>query len=242
MATTQSLKPFGEMLNTAIKNYRSHFQTIIGVSVVLAVVYVIILLIAPEPKVIGHDPITSGDILLGALSGIAYVLAALWVTIAILLMVDDRAKHPGVTDLLNASTKYLVPVIVASLIAGLLTLLGFIALVIPGIIVGVWFTFVTQVVMFENKRGMAALEQSRAHVRGRWWAVFGRYLLLALVVIAAMIVFSFVALMFTAFFPKSVQQVVVDLFSVFVAAPVATLFSYELYKSAAAAHHKPAES
>ncbi|MDF2460724.1 MAG: hypothetical protein K0S68_127 [Candidatus Saccharibacteria bacterium] len=242
MATTQALKPFGELFNAAINNYRSHFKTILGVSAVLAVVYVIIALISPDAKVIGRDQITSGDILLVALSGIAYVLAAIWVTVSLLLMVHDRAKHPSVSDLLNASTKYLAPVIVASLIAGFLTLLGFIALVIPGIIVGVWFTFVTQVVVFENKRGTAALEQSRAHVRGRWWAVFGRYLLFALVIIGAMIVFSFVSLMFTFFLPRGVQQSVVDLFSIFVVAPVATLFTYELYKSASAAHHKPLES
>jgi hypothetical protein len=89
---------------------------------------------------------------------------------------------------------------------------------------------------------MDALKQSQAHVRGQWWAIFGRYLLMALVFIGVLLVFGIVALLFTAFLPKEVQQAVTDLFSVFVVAPIATLFSYELYKSASAAHHKPHES
>jgi hypothetical protein len=67
---------------------------------------------------------------------------------------------------------------------------------------------------------------------------FGRYLLLMLVVIGALFVLGVVSVLF----PAAIRQALVDLFSIFVAAPIATFFTYELYKSATAAHHKPLES
>jgi hypothetical protein len=239
MATTHPLKPFRELFDAAIKTYRANFKTITAVAAVLAVVYVLLALVTPDQKMVGRDVVSSSDLLVASLFGLVYILVAIWVTVAILLLAHDHAKRPSAKDLLNASTKYLGPVLWASVLGGILTILGFFALIIPGILVAVWFTFVTQVVVFEDKRGMAALEQSRAHVRGRWWAVFGRYLLLVLVVIGAMIVVSFVAVLFTGLLPRGIQQAVVDVFSILVAAPICTLFTYELYKSASAAHHKP---
>jgi hypothetical protein len=61
---------------------------------------------------------------------------------------------------------------------GSLLLLG------PGILFTVWFFFSHYVLAEEGTGGLAALEKSRQLVRGHWWAVFSRILLLVLVSIA----------------------------------------------------------
>lgn len=58
----------------------------------------------------------------------------------------------------------------------LLTMLGFVALVIPGIILLVRYIFGKFVLLCEGKKGYEALRQSAKYVEGRWFSVFGRIL------------------------------------------------------------------
>lgn len=55
---------------------------------------------------------------------------------------------------------------------------GFMLLIIPGIIFGVWFYFSIFVLATENERGMNAMLKSKAYVQGYGWAVFLRFVLL----------------------------------------------------------------
>ena len=62
---------------------------------------------------------------------------------------------------------------------------GMVMLVIPGIMVGVWLSF-GAFVLVDGVGGLGALLMSKEYIKGYWWAVFGRYLLL--------LVFGFVIL------------------------------------------------
>jgi hypothetical protein len=66
----------------------------------------------------------------------------------------------------------------ASLISGLLIFLGFILLIIPGIIFIVWFFLVPYVVVVEEASPIEALKRSKKTVRGHFWEVLGRLALL----------------------------------------------------------------
>ena len=57
-----------------------------------------------------------------------------------------------------------------------------ILLVIPGIIFAVWYSFTTMVVVLEGLRGSDAMRKSKSYVQGRWWGVFGRVILLSIVI------------------------------------------------------------
>ncbi len=59
---------------------------------------------------------------------------------------------------------------------------AFIVIIIPGIILGVYYSFATQIFITENIRGYAILQRSMAYVNGRWWAVFGRLLFIGILV------------------------------------------------------------
>lgn len=54
-------------------------------------------------------------------------------------------------------------------------------LIIPGIWLGVSLTFMCYVFVIERRRGLDALRGSKDYVKGYWWAVLGRTLLLALI-------------------------------------------------------------
>jgi hypothetical protein len=64
-------------------------------------------------------------------------------------------------------------VLAAVILAGLATLAGFVAFVIPGIWLAVSLYFASQAVVAEGHSPMDALRRSRELVRGQWWRVFG---------------------------------------------------------------------
>jgi hypothetical protein len=61
----------------------------------------------------------------------------------------------------------------AGFVAGLISLLWMLLLVIPGIIAYVRFSFITHAVLIDGSDAGAALKESRDLVEGRWWVVFG---------------------------------------------------------------------
>jgi hypothetical protein len=64
-------------------------------------------------------------------------------------------------------------VLVAVLLAGLATLTGLVAFVIPGIWLAVVLYFASQAVVAEGRSPLDALRRSRELVAGEWWRVFG---------------------------------------------------------------------
>lgn len=58
---------------------------------------------------------------------------------------------------------------------------GFVLLIVPAIMLGIGLMFATYALVVEDKRGMQALLESREYVKGYWWAVLGRILLLGII-------------------------------------------------------------
>lgn len=57
---------------------------------------------------------------------------------------------------------------------------GWIMVIVPGIWLGVSLSFTAYVFVIERRRGLDALRQSKDYVKGYWWPVFGRMLLIGL--------------------------------------------------------------
>ncbi len=87
-------------------------------------------------------------------------------------------------------TKYL-NIVLANLIVVALVILGFMLLIIPGIIVACRLAFVPYLVMDKDMEPMKAVEKSWEITRGHGWQVFGMAILSFFIVIAGLI-FCFV--------------------------------------------------
>lgn len=121
-----------------------------------------------------------------------YVLILAVVNILMSLAMIKVVASPSDTTVKSAysfAAKNFWSYVWVSVLVGLATLGGFILLIIPGIIFMIWFMFSYYVLLFEGKKGTDALKGSREHVRGRWWAVFGR--LLFFLVIMLIVSFAF---------------------------------------------------
>jgi len=69
----------------------------------------------------------------------------------------------------------------AVILAGFFVILASLFLVIPGIIVAIYLAVYSYVFVIEGEKGINALRRSWNLVKGNWWKVFGRLLLLNIV-------------------------------------------------------------
>lgn len=117
-------------------------------------------------------------ILFFVLSVIAYFIS-LWFSLAFLKAVAahyEEKEAQTYKEAIESTKQFIIPVFIASVLAGLVILGGFILLIIPGIIFSVWFTFVIYAVLLDGQKSTAALRYSKKLVQGRWWGVLWRIL------------------------------------------------------------------
>jgi hypothetical protein len=88
-------------------------------------------------------------------------------------------KKPKFSDLYH--TKNLINFILASLIRGVITLIGFVLLIIPGIIFSIRLQYVTYLIIDKNLPPVDAVKESWDMTRGNAWNLFFLGILLFLI-------------------------------------------------------------
>ena len=77
-----------------------------------------------------------------------------------------------------------------SLIVGIIVVIGFIALIVPGIILAIMFSLALPVLLIENKGVTESMGRSRQLVSHKWGKTFGTFLVLGIIIIIASLIFS----------------------------------------------------
>ena len=115
-------------------------------------------------------------------------------------------------DSLGFALKRLPSVLWVSILVFLVTVLGFLLLIVPGVYVAVAFSLALPVLLLEQKKGGSALGRSRKLIEGRWWRTFGvllaGYVLAS--VVAGIVQGILAALMFVAVGDDSVMSVILS--------------------------------
>jgi hypothetical protein len=222
-AAKPKLKSVSELFKTAWKQYSTHFDVLVPIMLLAGIgMYLqwLFLVLEMNGKVV-HT--TYG--LLSLLAVIVYLVGLVWGLSALLNKIH-KLDQPMTVKQAFVSAKPLVwPLFLTGLLSGIATLVGFILLVIPGIIVGVWFAFGLYIVVNEHKSGVEALKSSKEYVDGYWWPVFGRSLLVALVFgIITSIIGNIARALFGYDFGLLIQDVISLIFI-----PLIMLYQYSLY-------------
>lgn len=179
----------GEILDAAIKIYRSHFGTLVKVvAVVVAPVQVLSAIVqvsVPSDTIVTTDQFT-GETTFDAPSFIGTMVALLGTGllgfIASQLATATSLKvisssYLGETQDWRASLQFatarLGSLIWLAMITVVLGGLALLACIIPGIYLFVAWSVGIPALLLEDRRGLHALRRSRELVRGRWWPVLG---------------------------------------------------------------------
>jgi len=167
---TQSLVGIRALLQNSWQVYKKEFRVFLGVLVPAFVV-------AIGAGLVGYlqSPI------IGVLFNLIGLIVSLWVGLSLLYVMKDREVGIGAREALQKGWRRLLSYLWIIVLVSFITTGGFFLLIIPGIILSIWFSSAVYVFVAEDKRGMTALLRSKHLVSGYWWGVFWRSILLGLV-------------------------------------------------------------
>lgn len=178
--TSLPATPLGALARQAWEIYTTNFKFFL----LLNVVFLFPLFLVQEilGLFLGESSVTA-TIVAGVLSVIIIVFS-FWFNAAVVLGVVTVTRGGAVdfATTVRAAYKHWWKVAAVGLLQGLLLIPLFLALVIPFFIFIVYWIFSIQAAVVEKKRYYDALRFSRSIVRGRWWEVFSRVLLIGLAV------------------------------------------------------------
>ncbi len=102
--------------------------------------------------------------------------------------VRDGKRDATAGQLVRAVMPVLGQLIVVGFVAGIGIVLGFVLIVVPGLVLLTIWSVAAPVVVLERPPGLRALGRSRELVRGNGWQVFG--VIVALTILVAIVVFA----------------------------------------------------
>jgi hypothetical protein len=125
---------------------------------------------------------------------VSLVLAILYEGMVVQLVrdVQDGRRDNTMGELFASVSPVLLPLIAVAILAGVGIAIGFVLLIVPGLILLTVWAVVAPVTVIERPGVFSAFGRSRELVRGYGWPVFGTIVLVFLLVVAASIVAALV--------------------------------------------------
>ncbi len=215
--STPELRPMkiGDILDVTFRLYRRKFLAFLLVALVVYIPYAVLMslpalfgnaaMFAPGADVAGQSAQTAVDF--NPLVVFAFVFATILFMVFVrplctaALVQNISASYLG--EELSAGESYsraaprLLSLIWAQIIAGVVILIGYLLLIVPGVIFSLWFLILTPVVVLEGLGGGTALGRSRELMRGN----LGKGFLLAIVVAVLSWIFGAIAGVLVNFIP-----------------------------------------
>ncbi len=184
--STVALPSAWDLVKLSWRVYREHFPLFAGTLIPIFIVSGFILFLGLFPSL----PTTVFSLLIGFIG----FLVSLWVGVSLVFAVHERRQGIVWRDALAKGKKTILSYWWISVLQGLITAGGLLLFIVPGLIVSVWFSLVSYVLVAEGKKGMTALLYSKHLVSGYWWQAFGRFVVLGAVVLSVALLFLAVGL------------------------------------------------
>ena len=172
----------------------------------------------------------------GAIIGAIISFAATYVVQASLIKavqdVRDGRVDLDLSQTVRAAGPYILPVIGASILAGIGITIGFFLLIVPGFILLTYWCLIVPFIVIGGAGVFESFGHSMRTVRGYAWRVFGTYVLVFLILIAFAIVIGFALI----FLPLWLRTFVNNIVSGTLIAPFLALVATLIYYRLTAAH------
>ncbi|MBV9606164.1 MAG: hypothetical protein JO027_13700 [Solirubrobacterales bacterium] len=167
--SVQPISP-GAVVSRIWEIYRDQFPLLLGTALVLFGIQFVVYLLIPGSGV--------------ALTILFWALGVLYQGMVVKLVQDiqDGRRDHSIADLIRSVEPVFWPLAAVSILFGLALAVGFLLLIIPGLILMVIWAVVAPVTVLERPGPFAAFGRSRELVRGNGWNVFAVIVLLFLAV------------------------------------------------------------
>jgi hypothetical protein len=134
---------------------------------------------------IGHQQAFSAPAIAGSFVGVVIMIVAGFVLQAAIVhatVADLNGRRVVVGESLKVGLRNWLPLLGLAILMGLGLMIGFVLLIVPGIILAVMWSVAVPAKVVEKIGVMAALQRSRDLTRGRRWAIFGLFVLYVIAV------------------------------------------------------------
>jgi hypothetical protein len=171
----------GAIISRALQIYRDQAGTVLGAALIIFAIQFLLALLLPR---------------LPFIAGLAaFILSVFYGGMVVNLVrdVQDGRRDHGTGELFRGVTPVLLPLLGLAIVAGIGIAIGFVLIIIPGLILLTIWSVAAPVMVIEQPGVFAALGRSRDLVRGHGWPVFGTIVLAALIDLAVNIVAAVVA-------------------------------------------------
>jgi hypothetical protein len=159
---------------------------------------------------------------------VLYLIGYAWVFGALLATIDSRGRPP--LEPYGRTVDRVPSLTVANLVAGVGFLIGFLLLILPGLLLAARWSAVAALITLERQGPVQAFETSNGLIRGRTWPVVGA---LALVLLASFVLASpglLIVELADSTWARGLGEVLVDV-AIFIPA---TALTYAIYRRARA--------
>jgi hypothetical protein len=116
---------------------------------------------------------------IGAISYLGSLFFWLW---AIPSLLYNLKESTGIKESYKKGFKILGSYIWIYFLLTIIITGGFLFFIVPGILFFIWFSLAIFILVFEERKGFSALFKSRYLVKGKFWRVLGRFLVLGLII------------------------------------------------------------
>jgi hypothetical protein len=167
----QAISP-GEVVSRIFEIYGDQWRVLLGIAVLLYALEFLINLVLSSAAGI-------------ALAVLFWALSILYQGMVVELVQDvqDARRDHSVGQLLRSVEPVFWPLVAVSILFGIGLAIGFILLIIPGLILLVIWSVVAPVTVLERPGVFAAFRRSRELVRGNGWNVFGVIVIVFVIVV-----------------------------------------------------------
>ena len=173
-----------DLINQAIDVYFKNWQPIVILMVIMALVAIGLVFLAGVLSGLFVTAAGAAGAILAfvvvAIAVIAAIVISIWMSAAILIVVKDRGTKPGWKGALASAKPLIGRFFWTGLLSCIIIMVGYILLIIPGLIFTVWFMWASYLVVYEGISGTAAVSRSKDLARGYFWPIFGRVILLVI--------------------------------------------------------------
>lgn len=217
----------GRVIGQSFETYREHAGPLLGGAVIVIGVAAII------NALLG----STGSLILVLIgSVIAFVAQFLYTGYVVKLVQDvrDGRRDSSVGELFSAAAPYIPTLILNGILAGIAIAIGFVLLIVPGLILITIWAVISPSIVVENRGVMEAFGRSRELVRGDGWSVFGVIVIAFLIVVGISIVAGIIGAAIGDDAGRVIVQAITSVLTAPIYALVASILFFDLGGGAAA--------
>lgn len=216
--TTKKMISVGDLFSKTWEFYKSHMNALLLIALIVmapSILSALIMFLKLSESVI---------IILGIILSIVSIIVGIWGSVAMILYIKDKPSN--VNDSLKKAWGFWWAYLWVSILIGIVITVGLIILIIPGIILAIYYAFAMYILIAENIKGWAAAKKSMDLVKNYWWAVFGRIILMGIAIYIPLMVIS-AAVAFIS--PEAGNLASIILVTLIV--PFGVIYSYLMYQN-----------